>query len=232
MRAANACYDLSKAFSVPFISGKDSLHNEYSIGAKKYSIPPALLISVMGVIEDVQNTVTMPLKEGSDRLFILGWTRNELGGSVFSKINKIKDGVVPSFYPKESRAIMEKIHTAINKGLIEACHDVSEGGIAVAVSEMAFAGQKGAAINIDAIKTKEQMTASEILFSESNGRFIIEVKNENVEKIKALFKGSALSEAGFVSEDGEIIFESAKEKIKIKERYEKLLSCWKNTINW
>jgi phosphoribosylformylglycinamidine synthase len=232
VRAANACYDMSKAFGVPFISGKDSLHNEYSIGGKKYSIPPALLISAMGIIEDAQNTVTMPLKEGSDRLFILGWTRNELGGSVFSKINKIKDGAVPAVYPKESRAIMEKIHTAINKGLIEACHDVSEGGIAVAVSEMAFAGQKGASVNIDAIKTKDEMTASEILFSESNGRFIIEVKNENAEKIKALFKGSAISEAGFVSEDGEVIFESKKEKIKIKERRETLLSCWKNTISW
>jgi phosphoribosylformylglycinamidine synthase len=232
VRAANACYDLSKAFGVPFISGKDSLHNEYSIGGKKYSIPPALLISAMGIIENAESTVTMPLKEGSDRLFILGFTRNELGGSVFSKINKIKDGVVPGVYPQESKAVMEKIHTAINKGLIEACHDVSEGGIAAAVSEMAFAGQKGAYVNIDAVKTKEQMTPSEILFSESNGRFVIEVKNNNVEKIKALFKGSAVSEAGYVSEDGNVIFESAKEKIKIKERNEKLLNCWKNTIDW
>jgi phosphoribosylformylglycinamidine synthase len=245
VRAANACYDMSKAFGVPFISGKDSLHNEYSIGAKKYSIPPALLISAMGIIENAQNTVTMPFKEGADRLFILGYTRNELGGSVFSKINKIKDGVVPSVYPKESKLIMEKIHTAINKGLIEACHDVSEGGIAAAVSEMAFAGQKGAYIDIDKILTDgnlhtedeyyysiAKLTPSEILFSESNGRFVIEVKNENAEKIKTLFKGSAICEAGFVREDGEVIFESLKEKIKIKERYEKLLKCWKSTINW
>ncbi|MDR2192674.1 MAG: phosphoribosylformylglycinamidine synthase subunit PurL [Endomicrobium sp.] len=232
VRAANACYDMSKSFGVPFISGKDSLHNEYSIGGKKYSIPPALLISAMGVIEDVRNTVTMPFKEGSDRIFILGYTRNELGGSVFSKINQIKDGVVPSVYPKESKIIMEKIHLAINKGLIEACHDASEGGIAAAVSEMAFAGQKGAYIYIDKILTSGKLTPAEVLFSESNGRFIIEVKNENAETIEELFKDCAVSDAGFVSEDGEVIFESAKEKIKIKERYENLLNCWKNTINW
>ncbi|MDR1942419.1 MAG: phosphoribosylformylglycinamidine synthase subunit PurL [Endomicrobium sp.] len=232
VRAANACYDMSKAFGVPFISGKDSLHNEYCIGGKKYSIPPVLLVSAMGVIENAANTVTMPFKQGGNKVFVLGYTRNELGGGVFSKINAIKDGVVPDVYPEESKPLMQKLHAAINKGLIESCHDCCEGGLAAAVSEMAFSGQKGVKINIDAVKTKGNLTSSEILFSQSNGRFVIEVRDENSDKIKELFKGCAVSELGDITEEPRIIFESKKEGIKFSEKSETLLKCWKNTINW
>ncbi len=230
VRAANACYEMSKAFDVPFISGKDSLHNEYSIGDKKYSIPPALLISAMGVIENAANTVTMPFKQEGNKVFVLGITRNELGGSVLSNINKIKGGVVPDVYPNESRPLMKKVYEAINQGLIEACHDVSEGGIATAVSEMAFSAQKGVKINVDAIKCKEKMTAAEVLFSESNGRFIIEIKPENAAKVRKVFKGSVISEAGYVCDCGKIIFESVKDKIKVTEKPQILLNLWRNTI--
>lgn len=232
VRAAKACYDMSKAFSVPFISGKDSLHNEYSIGGKEYSIPPALLISAMGVIENVKNTVAMPFKQEGNKVFVLGFTRNELGGSVFAKINNIKDGIVPDVYPKESRPIMKKVHEAINKDLVEACHDCSDGGLVVAISEMAFSAQKGVCIDIDAVKCKDKMTTAEVLFSESNGRFIVEVKPENLGKFKALFKGSAISEIGSVCDSGKVIFESKKNKIKIIEKPEALLNAWRNTIKW
>ena len=232
VRSANACYDMSKAFSIPFISGKDSLHNEYSIGGKTHSIPPALLVSAMGVIENAENTVTMPFKKEGNLVFALGYTRNELGGSVFSKINKIKDGVVPDVYPQESKVIMQKLYEAINKNLIEACHDCSEGGLAVAVSEMAFSAQKGVKINIDSVKCKEKMTPAEILFSESNGRFVIEVTPENAADFKKIFKSLAVSEIGYVCDCGKIIFESEKNKIKVAEKPEVLLNSWRNTIKW
>ncbi|MDR1195815.1 MAG: phosphoribosylformylglycinamidine synthase subunit PurL [Endomicrobium sp.] len=232
VRAANACYDMSKAFGIPFISGKDSLHNEYSIGGKMYSIPPALLISAMGVIDNVENTVTMPFKKDGNAVFILGYTRNELGGSVFSKINKIKGGIVPDVYPKESKIIMQKLYDAVNKNIVEACHDCSEGGIAVSVSEMAFAAQKGVKINIDAVKCKEQMTPAEILFSESNGRFIVEIAPENIAKFKEVFKGTAYAQIGYVCDSGKVIFESEKNKVKAIEKSEALLNSWRNTIKW
>ncbi|MDR3275379.1 MAG: phosphoribosylformylglycinamidine synthase subunit PurL [Endomicrobium sp.] len=233
VRAANACYDMSKAFDIPFISGKDSLNNEYSIGGKKYSIPPALLISAVGVIEDVSKTVTMPLKNKDNKIFLIGITRNELGGSVFAKINNIKDGVVPDVYPKESKDIMKKIYRAINKNLIESCHDCSEGGFAVAVSEMAFAAGKGVVINTDAVKTEDvSMSPAEILFSESNGRFIVEVKHKNEFKFQEIFKGAVFAEVGYVGDNENIVFESKKNKIKVKENAENLLKIWQSTLNW
>jgi phosphoribosylformylglycinamidine synthase len=232
VRAANACYDMSKAFDIPFISGKDSLHNEYYIRGKKYSIPPVLLISAMGVIENATNTVTMPFKNEGNKVFILGITRNELGGSVFSKIENIKNGIVPDVYPKESKEIMKRIYKAINSGLVESCHDCCEGGIAVAVSEMAFAGDKGAIIDIDSIKNKDKLTVVETLFSESNGRFIVEVRPENESKFIDIFKDCVFCKVGCVSEDKNVIFESVKNKIKVKEKSKNLLNAWRNTINW
>jgi phosphoribosylformylglycinamidine synthase len=232
VRAANACYDMSKAFGVPFISGKDSLHNEYSIGGKKYSIPPTLLISAMGVIENAANTVTMPLKNEGNKIFILGITRNELGGSVFAKIRAIKNGIVPDVYPKESKEVMNRMYKAINTGLVDSCHDCSEGGIAVAVSEVAFAGGKGVVIDIDAIKTKDKLTVAETLFSESNGRFIVEVRSENEFKFRKIFESCVFAEVGYVTKDKNVIFESAKNKTKVKEKSKNLLNAWRNTINW
>ncbi|MDR2860579.1 MAG: phosphoribosylformylglycinamidine synthase subunit PurL [Elusimicrobiota bacterium] len=228
-RAAKACYYFSKAFGIPFISGKDSLHNEYSIGGKKYSIPPALLVSAMGIIENVENTITMPFKREGNKIFVLGKTRNELGGSVFSAVNNIKGGIVPDVYPKESKIIMKKIYQAIQKGLIESCHDASEGGLAVAISEMAFSAQFGARIDIDSIKTVEKMTPAEILFSQSNGRFVIEVEPQNVKKINTIFKGTALAEVGVVV-GKTVIFESKENKIKVEETTENLIEAWQKTL--
>ncbi|MDR2437352.1 MAG: phosphoribosylformylglycinamidine synthase subunit PurL [Endomicrobium sp.] len=232
VRAARACYDMSKAFDIPFISGKDSLHNEYSIGGKRYSVPPALLISAMGVIENAANTITMPLKNEGNKIFILGITRNELGGSVFSKIKNIKNGIVPDVYPEESKEVMKRIYKAINADLVESCHDCSEGGIAVAISEMAFAGAKGVVIDVDAIKTKDKLTVVETLFSESNGRFIIEVRFENEFRFRKTFENCVFAEVGYVTEDKNIIFESVKNKTKIKEKSKNLLNAWRSTINW
>ncbi|GHT59091.1 phosphoribosylformylglycinamidine synthase subunit PurL [Endomicrobiia bacterium] len=234
VRAANACYDMSKAFGVPFISGKDSLNNEYSIGGKKYSIPPALLISTIGVIENVANTVTMPLKNKGNKIFVLGITRNEFGGSVLAKIKNIKTGVVPDVYPEESKVLMKKIYQAINKNFVESCHDCSEGGIAIAISEMAFASGKGVNINIDAVEVeiKNPLTVAEILFSESNGRFIVEVKPENEATFMEILNGSVFAEVGYVSDETKIVFESKKTKIMVQEQLEVLLNAWQNTIDW
>ncbi|MDR3281834.1 MAG: phosphoribosylformylglycinamidine synthase subunit PurL [Endomicrobium sp.] len=230
---ANACYDMSKAFDVPFISGKDSLHNEYSTSDGKYSIPPALLISAMGVIDDVANTVTMSFKNTGNKIFLLGVTRNELGASVLAKIKNIRIGIVPAVYPNESKEIMKKIYLAINENVVESCHDCSEGGLAVAISEMAFSAKKGVQIYVDSVKTETNMlTMSETLFSESNGRFIVEVTHENETKFREVLKGSIFSEIGCVTDDENIIFESEKNKLKLQENSQDLLKIWQSTINW
>ncbi|MDR1696206.1 MAG: hypothetical protein LBR69_06225, partial [Endomicrobium sp.] len=229
--SARACYDMSKKFGVPFISGKDSLYNEYAVGGKTFAIPSALLISAMGVVDNVKNTMTMNFKRADNIVMVLGITRNELGQSAFARANNVKGGVVPEVYPEESLKIMRGIYKAANKGLIKACHDVSAGGMAAAISQMAFAGQKGVKINIDAVPVMKPLTAAEILFSESNGRFIVEVSPENAKKFKEIFKGMKISEIGVVTGDNNIEFESVKDKTGFSEKSENLSKIWKSTVN-
>jgi phosphoribosylformylglycinamidine synthase len=226
---------MSKQFGIPFISGKDSLHNEYYINNKQYSIPPALLISAIGIIDNVNNTVTMSLKQDGNKIFLLGLTRNELGGSMLFNIKKIKNGIVPKVYPKESKIIMQKIHEAINKNLIMACHDCAEGGLLTSLIEMTFASHNlGVNIDIDAIGTENtSMTASEILFSESHGRFIVEINYKNEHQFKHIFKDIIYCyEIGYVNKQHSIIIKSKKHKININENVADLFKIWKNAIGW
>jgi len=146
VRAAFGCYDASKGFGVPFISGKDSLYNEFSVNKKTISIPGTLLISAIAVMDDVSGAVTMDLKSPESLLYIVGETFEELGGSHYFDILKFKGGVVPQVDFKKSKASMDGLSSAVAKGLVRSVHDCSEGGLAVALAEMSFAGGLGANI--------------------------------------------------------------------------------------
>lgn len=232
VRAAQAAYDLSLGYGVPFISGKDSLYNEYSIHGKTYSIPPAFLASAMSVIEDVNKTITMDLKNVGNSIYVIGITKNELGASIYSKIKKFKNGIVPDLDVKVSKKTMKTIFKAISEGLIESCYDCSEGGIITSIAEMAFAGDKGVVINADAIKTSEKMTIAETLFSESNSRFVVEISPENISKFEKMFKNIAISKIGEVSDNKFLKIESKKLKISIKENIKNLQKAWQKTLQW
>lgn len=230
VRAAQSCYEASKNFETPFISGKDSLHNEYAVNSQKFSIPPALLISAIGVIDDISKTLTVPFKESGNKVFILGLTRNEIGGSVFAAMQKMQKGIVPQVYYKESKPIMLSLYKATQAGILQACHDISDGGIATAICEMAFASSKGVHIDIDAVSAASDMTPAEILFSESNGRFIVEVKAGDIKKFKQIFTNCIFAEIGSVTDDNKVSFESKKNKISFEESNEVLLNIWRQPM--
>lgn len=183
VRSALACHDLAVELGTPFISGKDSLNNEFryvdAAGASQsISIPPSLLISALGQIDDVARAVTMDLKQAGNRLYIVGETKNELGGSHLALASGLSGGQVPQVDAKVAKATFAAIHRAIHSGLVRACHDLSEGGLAVAVAEMAFAGGLGARVDVSVLPGALGKGAdSDVvrLFSESNTRFVCEV---------------------------------------------------------
>ncbi|GAJ21003.1 unnamed protein product, partial [marine sediment metagenome] len=141
VRAAQACYDGAMAFEAPFISGKDSLNNEFACeDGTRISIPSTLLISAISIVDDINKCVTMDAKKASNLLFIVGETKNELGGSHYYKINDQVGANVPKLDLGTAPKIAKKISDAISQGLVVSCHDCSEGGLAVALAEMAFAG--------------------------------------------------------------------------------------------
>src|SRR5262249_45936130 len=138
VRAAEACCDVALAYGTPFISGKDSLNNEYHAKERHITIPPTLLISALGRVPDVRKCVTMDLNEPGNALFLIGVPKNELGGSHYHAACGFAGGEVPKVDLALAPRIFQRLHAAIQQGLVRSCHDLSEGGLAVAIAEMAF----------------------------------------------------------------------------------------------
>ncbi len=178
VRAAEACRDVALAYAMPFISGKDSLNNEFHAGDRHIVIPPTLLISALGIVPDVRQCVTMDLKEPGNVLFLIGVTKNELAGSHYQLVTGLSSGAVPMVDLQQAPIIFRKLHAAMAAGLVRSCHDLSEGGLAVTLAEMAFAGEIGADADLRDLATDE--TDVVLLFSESPTRFLVEVTPGNV----------------------------------------------------
>ena len=187
VRACKGCYDGAMHYGTPFVSGKDSLNNEYTdtITGQQVAIPGSLLISALGIVPDVRQTCTMDLKEPGNKLYLVGETRKELGGSYYYRLHQLVGHSVPrqaEAGPETARAL----HRAIAGGLVRACHDCSEGGLAVAVAEMALAGELGAEVELSAVPTggSAERAADWLLFAESNARYLVEVEAEQVQALE------------------------------------------------
>jgi len=203
VRAAEACYDIAKAYGVPFISGKDSLNNEYSAGKKTISIPPTLLISCMAVMDDISKAITMDAKKAGNAVYLVGLTHNEMGGSQYYKMCGLTSKYVPRVKAAYGKRLMEKLSIAIDRGYVAACHDCSDGGAAVALAEMAFAGALGMSLDLGKFPKppeQEEVETAVFLFSESNTRFIVEVKDE-LDFIRSM-KGFPLWKLGCITNNG------------------------------
>lgn len=198
VRAALGCQETAVAMGTPFISGKDSLNNEFSYveeGERRtISIPSTLLISAMGLVPCVDRCVTMDLKEVGSFLYIVGSTHNEMGGSHFGLVTGRSGGAPPSVDTDRARRTFKRLHQAIQAGLIRACHDLSEGGLAVAAAEMAFAGGLGATLDLSQVPVSSDLPADDDiarrrikLFAESNSRFLIEVRPEHENEVERIF---------------------------------------------
>ncbi len=187
VRAALGCHDAALAYGTPFISGKDSLNNEFKYddanGKKQViTIPSSLLISALGQIENVENAVTMDLKEAGNRLILVGRTQSELGGSHFAFVQDLVGGTVPRVDFVQAPKTLAAVHAVLAAGLVRSCHDLSEGGLALALAEMAFAGGLGIEASIAGV-CPESRDAVDALFSESQTRFVLEVTAKDVERV-------------------------------------------------
>jgi phosphoribosylformylglycinamidine synthase len=192
VEAARGCHDAALTYQAPYISGKDSLNNEYRGPDGRHAIPPTLLISAIGLIDDVSAAVTMDLKTPGDAIYLLGETRAELGGSHFELVTGASGGTVPD-RPANALALYRALHQAMVAGEVRACHDLSEGGLAVAAAEMAIGGRLG----MDLAMPGDEAAVS--LFSESNGRLLVEVSPAHQARFEARFAGVPLARAGTVS---------------------------------
>ncbi len=197
VRAARGCYDAAKAFETPFISGKDSFYNEYAVPSGTIAIPPTLLISAICVIEDVQKLVSMDLKEPGHFVYVVGLTRAEMGGSHYWMLRDAVGHDVPKVDLATAPTAMDKMSAAIRAGCVRACHDCSEGGIGVAVAEMAFSGGVGCEIDLGHLPADSKHGRSDILlFSESPTRWICEVPPDRQMEFETIMEGTPFGRVG------------------------------------
>jgi phosphoribosylformylglycinamidine synthase len=203
VRAAQACYDMGTRFKVPFISGKDSLYNEFRTDSgQSVPIPPTLLISALGIIEDCRNTVTTDFKQPGSMVYLVGETYPELGGSEYFRINQGLGREVPKVDPGPARRAMVRVGKAIRCGLVLSCHDLSEGGLGVALAEMGFGGGYGAQIALRKVPGANRFRRDDfLLFSESNSRFLCEVPHDRRAEFERLLGRVTYSAIGRVVED-------------------------------
>lgn len=200
VEACRGCYDGAMLFGAPFISGKDSLNNTYlDKDGRRVSIPATLLISAMGLVDDVTACVTMDLKRAGSRLYLLGETKDELAGSLYEMLAGEKQRSAPAL-PAYAPALYRALHRAIQQRLILAAHDCSEGGLAVTLAEMVQAGQIG-------IQLKElgPWPLDIVLFSESNGRIVVEVSDENAPAFETIMQGLAITQIGVTQADVNVV---------------------------
>jgi phosphoribosylformylglycinamidine synthase II len=176
VRACEACHDMSLEFGAPFISGKDSLNNFAMIEGKPISIPHTLLVSGMAVVDSSRSLITMDLKAAGNAVYLVGATYDELAGSEYARFLGGQGATVPQVRPAAALKAMKALSSAIGKQMVSACHDLSEGGIAVAAAEMAFAGDLGMSLDLGRVPMGEDIPRDDVvLFSESNSRFLVEV---------------------------------------------------------
>ena len=193
VRAAEACRDVAVAYLMPFISGKDSLKNEYHSGDRHIVIPPTLLISALGLVPDVRRCVTMDLKEPGNLLYLVGRTTPSMGGSHYHLVHGLSGGAVPVVDTEAAPRLFRGLHAAIVRGAVRSCHDLNEGGLAVAAAEMAFAGGIGADLTATGAIGLPDAVA---LFAEAPTRFLVEVRPDQITEFEACLAGVPLVQVG------------------------------------
>ncbi len=232
VRACEGLRDACVAYGVPLVSGKDSMKNDYIMpNGKRKSIPPTLLVTVVGRVNDVRRAVTMDAKRAGDVVYVAGETHNELGASEYYAMHGEAGGKAPVPDFRRNIRLYKALSKAIEAGLVASCHDVSDGGLAVALAETAFAGGLGVRVDCKNVPRGTYVkNTAELLFSESAGRFVITVGKQNAREFEKLMAGSAVCAVGEVAGDGVLEAAGIDGSIALKAPVAELKQAWQGTL--
>jgi phosphoribosylformylglycinamidine synthase len=237
VRANRALYDYTTAYGTPCISGKDSMKNDYKLkgdDGKEYkiSIPPTVLFSAVGVIPDVRKCVTMDAKAHGDIVFVVGKTKDELGGSrLYSRLGATGNNV-----PKVDAAAAKRTYQALSKamdaGLVASCHDCSDGGLAVALAETAFAGDMGMDVDLLRVPAERLNRDAQVLFSESASRFVVTVAPGDENAFRQAMEGVDCDSVGTIRQDDRFLVRGLKGGLIIDTIVGALKDSWQYPLRW
>ena len=235
VRAAQACYDIAIAYRTPFISGKDSLYNEYRNNetGEQMAIPGTLLISAVTVIDDVSKAVTMDAKSAGNLIYVVGTTYNEMGGSHYLSLKGLLGENAPIVRTTEGKTVIESVCHAISRRMIVSCHDCSEGGIGVAVAEMAFSGGLGMDLDMSTLPRSADLDRDDnILFSESNSRFVLEVPLEKRSQFECLMENVPIGLIGHTTKQTTLKIKGIMGRTILQAEITDLKNSWQKTFDW
>ncbi|MFW9923916.1 MAG: phosphoribosylformylglycinamidine synthase subunit PurL [Candidatus Thorarchaeota archaeon] len=222
--------DVAKALQVPCVGGNVSFYNHDEVN--NVAVKPSPVIFAAGLLEDVTKAVNYSFKAPDEYILLIGETKTEIGGSEYTKvIHSSNDGLVPRVNLSTAKKTLDKVVAVIKEGLVSACHDISKGGLMVALIEMALAGNLGFKINIDRVDCDSNRIDIK-LFSESQGRFLMTVQKDNLEDIISRFAQEELSATfiGKVSTEKNLVVEN-NEKVKIVDlELTEIKDTWQNRM--
>ncbi len=209
VRACQALHEITIAYRIPCISGKDSMKNDYHIGDAKISIPPTVLFTAIGIVPDVRQAVTPDFKRSGDIIYLLGDTDADLGGTEYYAAMGYT-GLLPPMIidPKAAIKMYRTLHAAMRSGLVASCHDLSDGGLAVALSESCFSGGLGARISLKYFEDRFEERDEVVLFSETPCRFLVSVAKEHQRAFEKALKDFPLTYLGRVTRDPRLKIEA------------------------
>ncbi|NVN91891.1 MAG: phosphoribosylformylglycinamidine synthase subunit PurS [Desulfuromonadales bacterium] len=233
VRSNQALYDVCMDYNLPLISGKDSMKNDFYDGTTKISIPPTLLFSVIGKIEDARTAVTMDVKRPGDIVFLLGKTGDELGASEYLALKGQIGNRIPLVDTTKAYKRYQAYHRAVLARSVASCHDLSDGGLAVAAAESAFAGGFGLQLDLSRVLWKgDAATRNDValLFSESASRHLVTVHPEQRDQFEAIMGGNCFASIGVVTEEPTLIINGLSGDVVIKSGLAEMKEAWQETL--
>ncbi|GAB3873791.1 phosphoribosylformylglycinamidine synthase subunit PurS [Hymenobacter segetis] len=222
VRMCEALRDATAAYCIPLTSGKDSMKNDFKADGVKISVPPTVLYSMTAKMQDVRRAVTSDFKQADDVVYLLGETHDELGGSEFYNLFGELGANVPKVDFEKAKALYNLVGQANDQNLIQSCHDLSDGGLAVALAETTFGYGYGADIELP----ETDLSLATQLFSESHSRFLATVAPEDVVAFEQLL-GDRATRLGRVTLDGQLTVRHAGQTV-ISANTATLRAAWTN----
>jgi phosphoribosylformylglycinamidine synthase len=215
VRACRALFDVCRVYKVPLISGKDSMKNESTMGGTKICVPPTLLVSAIGQIDDVRNSLTLDFKQPEDVIFLIGETGDHTGGSEYFRYLGERQASQPELGtpapyvgtkapvldPNVSLPLYQRLQAAIAAGLIRSAATPTKGGLAISLAKCAMGGGLGAEIELGSVAETSHLDPDIVLFAESNGRFMVTVAAKDVARFHSQFEAKQVHEIGKVTQN-------------------------------
>jgi len=239
--AVKACYDYSVAYGTPFISGKDSMFNDFNGYNKnnkpiKISIPPTLLVSSIGIIKDSRKAVSLDAKFAGDLVYVLGESNEELGGSeYFAMIGEQQRGekyignTVPKVDAKKNKKLYEALSKAIDKNLVASSQSINKGGLAIALAKTAMGGKLGLEASLTELP-KDCSRDDFALFSESHGRIVVTVAPQYKKAFEKIMKGNSFAKIGTIKKDNSFVVKGKNGNKIISTTINSILRSYKATF--